>query len=275
MNFIIPFVYLFNSRLHLRVERISWVFINPIVLFLATWLLSNLPLGEHILLFLLAFLVWQSLYEIGYIYNDVFTTKNEVDPTLRLGERGASFIERRFALIVTFRSAISALAFLGIVWLDQYKNLNLHVLWFLGVLGLSCIAFVAHNSIRNRLNIITFGVLSATKYSALPLLMVAEGQEVVGLLVSLTMFPLVRTLEHATKKKYLVGWLKKIVGVFPLFRIKYYVVALSFACVAYWLIDDDKVIVFISIYSYFLVYRVGVWFVVRKNIIRQTVHRSY
>ena len=263
MNFIIPFVYLFNSRLHLRVERISWVFINPIVLFLATWLLSNLPLGEHILLFLLAFLAWQSLYEIGYIYNDVFTTKNEVDPTLRLEERDASFIERRFALIVTFRSAISALAFLGIVWLDQYKNLNLHVLWFLGVLGLSCIAFVAHNSIRNRLNIITFGVLSATKYSALPLLMVAEEQEVVGLLVSLTMFPLVRTLEHAAKKKYLVGWLKKIVGVFPLFRIKYYVVALSFACVAYWVIDDDKVIVFISIYSYFLVYRVGVWFVVR------------
>lgn len=275
MRFILPFVYLFNSRFPRRVERISWILINPIALFLVTCLLSDLSLNNHILLFVLAFLAWQSLYEIGYIYNDVFTTKKEVDPTLRLGKREAIFIKRRFALIVAFRLVIVALASLSVFWLDQYKSLDLNVLWFFGILGLSGLAFVAHNSIRNQFNIITFGVLSATKYSALPLLMVAEGQEIVGLLVSLTMFPLVRTLEHATKNKYSVDWLRKIVGDLSLFRVKYYVVALGLACVAYWFIADDNVAVFIPVYSYFLVYRIVVWFVVRKNIIQQTVHKSY
>ncbi len=275
MNVIIPFVYLFKSRLTRNVERLSWVLINPIALFLVTGLLSDLTFIEHFILFILAFLAWQSLYEIGYIYNDVFTSKKETNPTLRLGAKDAIFIEKKFALIVMCKLVISALSIIVVFWFDQYANLHLHVLWFLGILSLSSLAFSIHNSMRNRFNILTFGVLSATKYMALPLLMVAEGQEFVGFLVSLTMFPLVRTLEHATKNKYSLGRLKKIVGDFTLFRVKYYAFAFFLACLVHWFMGEENTIIFIAIYAYFLIYRIGVWFVIRKKIVHQTVHRSY
>ncbi len=275
MLFYVPFVYVVSSRLPRSADKISWIIINPLALFLVTYFLGDMPLYKHFVFFILGILIWQSIYEIGYIYNDVFTIKNEAKPTIRLGEIESKFGEKRFVSIVVFRVVIAVSLFACIYSIDMYNRSHLHFIHFGGVLCVSCIAFAIHNGIRNRFNIVTFGVLSATKYLALPLLMVSEPKEVVGVLIALTMFPLVRTIEHSTKNKYSIRWLKHMVGDFTLFRVKYYVTTLGFTCLVNWLFGISYAYIFIGIYCYFLVYRIGVLFILRNNLIRQTAYVNY
>ena len=72
-----PFYYLYVSRLKTKLEQISWIIIFIIPQLLVTHQYQTLSSVIFILLFFTSQVVFNSLYEIGYIENDVKTSKIE------------------------------------------------------------------------------------------------------------------------------------------------------------------------------------------------------
>lgn len=268
MRYIIPFAYLFESRLRSLNEKVSWILINPVPIFLLVFGLSDLYLVECVVLFALALVVWQMVYEVGYLENDVFTTKKEEHPTFRIAKIQASLIEARFKTIVVVRLLVAALLLSGIVAYEVHSERELGVVWFVSVVAVGRIAFYVHNRVRSRFNIATFGVLSVTKYAAIPLLLVPSDDRPTALLMSMAIFPLVRTIEHSAKVKYGFLGLRRIVGEFHSFRVMYYVFSLGVACLLFWMSDCDDLRVVVAVLLYFAVYRTIIWVGVRNDVIR-------
>ena len=275
MRFVIPFYYLFKSRLPRRSEKISWFLINLLPLFFLTYAVSNIIFQQNIVLFVLSIVVWQAIYEIGYIENDVFTIKREANPTIRLRGKEAICVERYFRSILLFRLIIAIVALIGIILLKQYWNLNLHILWFVAVLFLAQVAFIVHNCVRSRLNVITFAILSSSKYIALPLLMTSVEKIDVSIVAALTMFPLVRTIEHATKKKYRILWLKNLVKDLSCFRVIYYLLGSVFFFIVYLFLHMDNLLIILSLFIYFLIYRSTIFILIKINYIHSNIPQNY
>lgn len=270
MRFVIPFYYLFKSRLPKRSEKISWFFVNPIPLFIVAYMVGNMPVWNHAVFFALGFLAWQCIYEIGYIENDVFTIRREAEPNIRLSDADTRIAERGFRKIVLFRLLVAAIALLGLAGLAHRWNAEVWIGGFIGLLALSRVAFVAHNKIRSRLNIFTYGVLSVIKYSFLPLLLCADGNGILAFVIAVTMFPLVRTVEHAAKQKYTLECLQVKIKDLSSFRTMYYFAGFFLACTAYWILRDQGLFYIIIIFAYYLAYRSTIWVLVNKGIVTPT-----
>lgn len=268
----VPFGYLFHTRLHSKQDQLSWVLVHPLpVLFLA--IAGHRP--EHLLpmgaIAVLGLIGFQALYEIGYIDNDVFTTKRESDPTLRLSASAASFLESNFAFIAALRVGIFCLCILAAGWFKP-AEMQIGLGPFLMLCVTTMIAFATHNRIRNRWNVLTYGVLATGRYTAVPLL--AWGLAAPWLLLAaLLMMPLPRTLEHATKPKYGFDGLRRMLAPFEVFRPAYYLIALlAFAAMSSL---DTASLMGAATLTFFLVYRVGVLCAVRGKLVSPTVHQAY
>lgn len=275
MLFAVPFYYLFHSRLCWRSEQVSWVLINPIPIFALTIAGGHLPIVWHSLMFVLGFVAWQAVYEIGYIENDAITVKGEAEPTLRLTDKEAAFIESRLGLIVALRLLIAFLALAAMTWIAFQTQLQDHLIAFVAILVLSRIVFVVHNRIRNRFNVLTFGILSATKYVALPVLLTEPHHMVLSIVTALSVFPIVRTIEHATKNKYGFWRLKALVGVFAAFRVRYYLLVFLVFFAAAIRLADPVAFCDSMVLLYLLVYRGTVWEIMRRKIIQAREHIAF
>jgi len=272
MHYIIPFYYLFKSRLKRNHEKISWIIINPIPILFLSLYLGEFSIFDGASIFFMALCIWQSIYEIGYIENDVITTKKEKNPTFRVNAGEDSFLESRRGWIEAARWAIAVSTFLFLISLDQ-QGLRLSA--FAGLLIFTRAAFLAHNKIRNRLNILTYFVLSATKYAAIPVLMVRDDTLLFAIAITLTMFPLIRTLEHATKRKYALEWLRKRIDKMNIFRVKYYFLCFISAAAVFLYTGCSSSLAAVVVFSYFLLYRLGAWQAVEKGVVRPTTHNGY
>ena len=276
MLFAVPFYYLFHTRLVWWSERISWFLINPLPIFALTLATGRQPtFALHMAFFVLGFVVWQAIYEIGYIENDAITTKREREPTLRLTAEETAAVEGGLGRIVALRAAIAGLSMVALVWIASHGDARVHLIWFALVLAISRTAFIAHNRIRARFNVATFGVLSATKYLAVPVLMAANDDMMLTVVSAIVMFPLLRTIEHATKNKFVFGRLKSFVGDFAIFRVKYYLTCFLAACAIAMYFPQSDALLVAMILAYFLVYRLAVWGAVRLNIARARRHSAY
>jgi len=65
-----------------------------------------MPLVWIYIMFMCAF---YSLYEIGYIENDVITTQDEANPTIRAAGIERIYLRRNFRVIISLKYLISAL----------------------------------------------------------------------------------------------------------------------------------------------------------------------
>ena len=86
-SFYLPFVYLFKSRLKSKMNKISWFIIYIIPIYFIGLSVSNTELLNYSLIFILAVIVFNSVYELGYLENDIQTTKKESNPTYRIDEK--------------------------------------------------------------------------------------------------------------------------------------------------------------------------------------------
>ena len=94
-------------------------------------------------IFSILFLLHHALYEIGYLYNDHYSIKNEKNPTIRIHDAVSdSFILYQMAL----RGIIVLLG--GILIFFFLKS---YFIYYLLLVGSTIIAYIAHNVWRNRL----------------------------------------------------------------------------------------------------------------------------
>ena len=115
IKFYIPFYYLFYTRLKTKMEIVSWIIIFIIPQFLITYFYLDLRVDIFFQLFLIAQLIFHTLYEVGYIENDISTTKKEKNPTLRLDKKSATYIKNNYQKIIYSRYC-TILLFLGLLY---------------------------------------------------------------------------------------------------------------------------------------------------------------
>jgi hypothetical protein len=219
---IFPGYYLFHSRLKTTMEKVSWFIIYCIPIYIIGLSHNSDNYLSYSIIFSLSMLIFNSVYETGYIENDTRTILIEDTPTIRLDHKDHKHYEKKYNLIVTCKILISLILLYIADILSDILSIDIYVMQYILLLILIRILFRFHNKIRNRANILTFFSLSVTKYSA-PLFLLLPLDSLFALWpMSLFLFPILRTMEHACKQKYgLMKWIS-FVGDHDLFRVRYY-----------------------------------------------------
>jgi hypothetical protein len=245
--------------------------VHPVpVLYLAT---VGHHAGHFVAIFaiaLIGLIGFQTIYEIGYLENDVFTVKRETAPTLRLSQSDMSFVQRHFVGIAALRIGTFLLCLYAIFALKPYASPSINV--FIVVCCVTAIAFACHNRTRSRWNIVTYAVLAAGRYLSVPLLAWGFAAPAT-LFTAFLMMPLPRTLEHASKPKYELSLLRRITVPFSRFRPVYYLIATIGFVVVFGIHGVARAGA--AVLAYFFVYRLAVQLVVRKGVLTPTIHPSY
>ena len=160
-KFILPFNYLYFSRLKKKVELLSLIWIYPLFLFVFLFGFYGLTLWPHSISFLIGFFAWLSIYEIGYLENDALTIRKEANPNIRISQNDIQYIQDNFrsiciGRILIFLFLVSIIAVLGLLTINQ-------LLLFTVLILASRLFFYLHNQIRSRFNILTYFFLCLAK----------------------------------------------------------------------------------------------------------------
>lgn len=243
-----PVSYTVYSRIRGIKELMSWIYLFPAYCMILTLVYGS---DNNFLFFPIIFIAIISLYEIGYLFNDVKSIKNESNPTKRIND---PWIFNNFKKLVIARLCY-IIFFSCVLYFYIDELIFSRYILFLSLLGF---AFYIHNKIRGRTNVFTFCILSFLKYAAT--LVLIKDFEVFYL--TFLAFPLLRTIEYCAIK----GYCKKIESIaFSLheFRVFYYFI-FSFLLVLF-LIFDAIDFSYIFIPFYFLIYRLLVLMYTRKD----------
>jgi hypothetical protein len=273
IKFYIPFYYLFYTRLKTKLEIISWQIIFIIPQFFITSFYTEIRLGIFLQLFLLSQLIFHTLYEIGYIENDISTIKKEKNPTLRLDKISASYIESNYKKIIYLRYC-GVLLFLGLLYfIDTSFKFDTNVIFFIWLILFNRIFFYFHNNIRNRFNILTFFILAVTKYIFPLVLFVSVEIMLYPIILSVMAFPLLRSIEICMLKRHNFIKFVKIVTDLDKFRILYYLIGLIVCLVIRYFsdINDQNFRIAFLLFVYFLFYRVVSYFFIKKGIYKRDI----
>lgn len=277
LKFYLPFYYLVYSRLKTKIDFISWMIIWMVPQFILSYVYADITLGKFTLLFLLTQLIFNSLYEIGYIENDVSTTDKEENPTLRLSSEVYAYMKQNYHRVIYIRYAIVLLSLTVLYWLNGSFDIHLNIGNFILLLLVTRLFFYWHNSIRNKINLLTFSILAVTKYIFPFTLFVIDNKELFYLsLFSMTLFPLLRIIEHSTHKRYAFTTYAKLVGNHDKFRIIYYLFFLSLFAFCYVVLPsifDDYQVIFLLL-IYFLLYRVSSYLLLKRGLYKRDVLKS-
>ncbi|MCF2918006.1 hypothetical protein L1266_17665 [Pseudoalteromonas sp. Cn5-37] len=263
-SFYIPFSYYKYTRLKGKFDLLSWLVIYPLFLLLFFCSSSSFETSS-ILAFLIAFLAFFSIYEIGYFENDLITTDNESSPTDRLGERKADFLEKYRGY--TFSRYIFSFVFLYIIYfLNYFDFFEVVLISFYFIL--TRFFFFFHNSIRSRFNILTYFSLACSRYMLAPFLLLLHGEANLGGVVSmLFLFPLLRTFEHSSKPKYDMPFNRVFFQQIDFIRVVYY----SFLSLFLYFWSSEYFIFSLC----FLIYRLLTFLVSKLFKVKRTISSSY
>lgn len=192
-----PLGYALNTRAKTKVHRLTFVlfiiipiFINCSFLLMKWW--------EDYLRFVLGFLSMYCIYEIGYIYNDVYTAKKENKPTIWLEKKHEEYVYMKFPLLVFSRLLWTSL-FCVILCMLNTGNI---VLFIACLFVLECI-FTLHNFFRDIRNVFTDFGLNALKYCSILILFCDSLKEYIVISVYMIIeIPLLRSFEFGLTRKY-------------------------------------------------------------------------
>lgn len=187
-------------------------------------MISEVNLFLTIILYFLGLCAMMSIYEVGYLENDIITTKNEKNPTKRLDEYSHNFLENNYYKIVSLKYFITLLIFILLLVLKASANIQLYIFQFILSLLILRGIYLIHNKIRNKYNILTFLGLVIFKHYSIILLFIPFDQSLFVLMVLLILFCGQRLIEYASKKRF---GLNIHIGNLDVFRVYYYLVCLG------------------------------------------------
>jgi len=253
MKYYLPYYYIWLSRLKTPRLFVSWVIIAALPLWIVVAWMTSASIPNVTLLFVAAFTLFYYAYETGYIENDVKTIDRESSPTLRLDDSVMNDLRVHFWRVVGIRHVLLAIGVGAFVTLGPFLTPDLSAGRFVVGLLLILVVFALHNRIRNRLNIATFFLMTSLKYTVpvLPFVPAERIPEIVLLL--LVAFPVVRTIEHASRARYALGLNEWPLRNRHVFRAVYYL----FVLVVFFLATRGRTISQDSLYSAFFTIYLG------------------
>lgn len=246
LNFI-PVSYTIHSRIKSKSHFLSWIYLFPLF-----GVFAHLIYGEanNLYIYFILFFAVISVYEVGYLYNDIYTVKSEEKPTERVKNKW--FLEN-FKLLVFSRICFIFISLL-IIWLFVSRDEFKYFFIFIVLLGFS---FCIHNLVRSKWNVLTFLFLVFMKYTCL-LVFLHDYTLVFMTFISIT---LLRTIEYSAVKNYIPSF-HFILKDLDKARVGYYLYIISFSFV---LVFFDLIYVeYIFVPLYFFIYRVFVLLVVNN-----------
>lgn len=264
MKYYIPFTYYKFSRLKGWSDLFSWFIIYPLFLLFFT-LLNSSNLELAFFNFLLIFMGFFSIYEIGYLENDLITVQNEKLPTDRLGDEKSFFLGHYLHLKVS-RYIVS---FLCVSIYCVINDLGFFAFcFFVFYFFITRFCFYLHNSVRNRVNIATYFSLAFLRYSLPVAILFFEGCfNSLDIFILALLFPVLRTIEHSSKPKYAVPFNRLVFNNLDLLRVVYYLILL----IAFTFLLNEYVVFVL----YFFAYRLATFFIAKAFRIKRTISASY
>jgi hypothetical protein len=229
MRFSLPFLYYFLTRINTLPKKISWFLVHVVPIIFLCYSFTAINLFYLVPVYFLSLLGMTSIYEIGYLENDVKTTKKEINPTKRLDENIEMYIEKNYN-VVLFSKYVFTLIIVIIFWLvNNVTLLELYPLQFLVCLIILRIIYLFHNNLRGKVNIVTFLGLIIFKHYSIILLFLPLSKSLFPLFIIFILLCGQRLIEYASKDRF--GLNIKMINK-HLFRVLYYFVALLFFSVS-------------------------------------------
>lgn len=249
-DYLIPFFYTAKTRLKRNEKRVAYIFtvILPIFLYAITYsYLNHKDYGITLLATTIGIIGVMSIYEIGYIRNDIYAIKREKDPTLRLSDDEISFVQRNMTTILAVKYIIALIALVCIF------ALKLDWIYYLIGLVLIEVFYFAHNLFRGKISIFTFFVLNTLKY-VVPLLFIG-GRVYTLIAVFIFAISIPRTIEKSAQKKFNIKVIQTVLDNIDLnyMRVMYYLALVINILAQYSMIHISIVYIVISVY--YLIYR--------------------
>lgn len=276
IKFFIPGYYLLYSRLKRKSEIVSLLVIYPLYIGMLLFNFTDIEIGKLVILFITAWFAWIAVYETGYFENDAITIKKEVNPTLRMPSHEITWVQQNFMLLHLVRF-LMAFGFLGLLlWLSDNVLTNTDLLSFVICIFVARVFFYFHNSIRSRWNILTYVLLSSTKYLSLFFLFHTHLLHTPELFYCVLLtFPLPRTLEHAAKTKYGLEKIQNLIGNLDQFRFKYYLLGFLISLSLYYFEVAASAIVFVVSFGYFLFFRASTFLITKFGLYNRTLSKAH
>lgn len=224
--FYLPFAYLYGVRMRSVGKFVSWCFL--LLVPSLTYFYLSLPAETLLCKAILSyFLLWCSIipyYELGYIYNDTYTTRQEETPSLRLTDAQTAYFYQHTKNIYILRLlwVVALLAALGTLNLWQTNSL-LTIAWVLLLLPV----FQVYNHIRGLKAVLFYPVLVSWRY--IPFLLYGYGSTHWGALLLLLLFsyPVEISIERFSMPQHRYPWIRRLIPDEPSkakFRCGYYIV---------------------------------------------------
>lgn len=229
----LPLGYFYISRIK-KIQRLLWwlsTYFFPIIIF------SSFLESINIVYNVCSFILFNMFYEFGYLYNDFITSKRESNPTLRISpELHRNLAENLHAIVIVkfFLLIISVSIFLNL-YLDSLSDVYYSFMVF--------VIFLVHNSLRGRVNIMTFFALYFAKGNYL--LFINEQYSLINILFVLIFFSLPKTIEYSFKNRFSL-W-KNAINIDE-FRFYYYAFIFLIVFLVSFYIGDFRYVVIPLIY---------------------------
>jgi len=262
MKYYLPLYYTYISRLKRFPMLISWIMIAVIPLWFFALNSSEAPPLSVSVTFIIALLTFYYAYEIGYLENDIKTTTKEKTPTFRLTDAETNLLRTNINSIVRNRYLILLSLLISLYYLADEMLPNAHVFPYITGVTVTILVFAVHNNLRNKINIVTFFALSSLKYTVPVIPFMNSGAFLESTVLLILAFPLIRTIEHISRKRYGIIRNEYILKNRHLFRVIYYLTITALFLSFGWIEnigetpDTDSRIYYI--YVYFLLYRTTV-----------------
>jgi len=244
--FYVPFYYTIITRLHRFSKIVSWfiIYVIPQFLFMF-YFFGVIDFVQTFFKIALGVTLIYTLYEIGYIYNDTETIKNESNPTLRLNSIQFKYYGEHKLLIYSLRFLIAiSISFVLLTSCDYYFVI---LVWCIIPL------YAIYNSMRSIWNLPLHFCLVVIRYCSV---IVLSGFESIPFLYCMLLFPLINFLERCSEKRFELPWFQ-----FFLFsnkkdgRYKYYFILMCIACSLSFYSPSSFNLTFLCLSVYYFLYR--------------------
>ncbi len=187
--FFVPFCYFFKTRLIKKSNKISWFFIYLLPILLVIFSEKNVNLSSVLSVFMYILSVY-TVYEMGYIWNDTETIKNEKKPTRRLTVTELDFYEENKKLIYLSR------LLLVLIFSLYFFGSNIYYFLLFNIFSILFL-YVLYNSIRGVLNLPLHFLLVCFRFVT-PVVAFTS----ISFIWVVLLFPVINLLERASENRF-------------------------------------------------------------------------
>lgn len=259
----IPFLYTLRTRYNTTINRISFFIITVFPSLFFVVILKGFCLSILVDYFVML-LGMHSVYECGYLFNDLVTVRYENNPTMRFTKEKADGLLKHLQNMLTLRLTVALFATWYIV--ERYYVGSIVV----PLMTVLLVVYTLHNFYRNRINIITMCFMVTLKY-LIPCVPFVEESALTEIFIFLFVsIPLLRTIEYAAKDRYGLKFLT--ICNYEVFRIKFYAIVVVMLSTAIYLNFVKAQYLVLPVCLFF--FRVGTFFIMRNKRVSSVINAN-